>query len=85
MLDTLLDQTVRLRTWIVNALSLLILALPDIIDLLSGANLDGIIPDQYVRAFAIALAVINIWMRPRPAVIKKDLEPTEPDYPHEQV
>lgn len=75
MLNTLWEHTRRLRTWIVNALSLLILALPDIIDLLSGANLNGIIPDQYVRAFAIALALLNILMRPRPAVLKKDIAP----------
>ncbi|MGV8865205.1 MAG: hypothetical protein ACOH2T_29215 [Pseudomonas sp.] len=85
MLHALWDHTLRLRTWIINALSLLILALPDIIDLLSGANLDGIIPDQYVRAFAIGLAIVNIWMRPRPAVIKKDIEQAAAEYPHEHV
>jgi hypothetical protein len=65
---------IRFRTWIVNVFSLFILALPDILALLSTADLSDIVPDQYVRLFGVVLAIINIWMRPRPAVLPTDPE-----------
>lgn len=68
------ETFIRFRTWLVNVLSIFLLALPDILDLLASTDWSDIIPDQYVRLFAIALAVINIWMRPRPAVLPSDPE-----------
>lgn len=65
---------IRFRTWIVNVASLLILALPDILQLLSVTDWSGIIPDNYIRLFGVGLAIVNIWMRPRPAVLPSDDE-----------
>lgn len=64
----------RWRTWIVNALSIVILILPDILNVLAATDWTGIIPDPYIRGFGVALAIINIWMRPRAAVLPGDDE-----------
>jgi hypothetical protein len=71
MLNKLWQALVRFRTWVVNAVSVAILFLPDVLSVLANAQWDGIIPDTWVRGFAIALALVNIWMRPRPAATKQ--------------
>jgi hypothetical protein len=70
----MLKLIARFRTWIVNGLSLVILVLPDILNVLAATDWTGIIPDPYIRAFGVALAIVNIWMRPRPAVLPSDYE-----------
>lgn len=73
-MNKIVELFIRFRTWIVNIFSVFLLALPDILAVLSTADLSEIIPDQYVRLFGVALAIINIWMRPRPAVLPTDPE-----------
>lgn len=65
------ERIVRLRTWLVNLMLVIIAITPD---LLNSPEIIAIIPPDYVRRVLAAAAVINILMRPRPAVIKTDLE-----------
>jgi hypothetical protein len=71
-LNGLWEAVVRLRTWLFNGIGFVFIAL---LPLLGAPEIMSIIPVEYQK-YVIALAfVINIWMRPRPAVVKKDLEP----------
>lgn len=70
----MLKVIARFRTWLVNVLSIFILILPDVLNVLAATDWTGIIPDPYIRGFGVLLAVVNIWMRPRPAVLPGDAE-----------
>lgn len=67
------EYIIRFRTWIVNVLFAVLLT-PEIIMVLLGANWGSIIPEPYINYVTIAIPIINIWMRPRPAVISSDPE-----------
>jgi hypothetical protein len=67
------EQIIRLRTWIVNIL-FAILITPEIVMVLLGANWGSIIPEPYINYVTIAIPIINIWMRPRLAVLPSDPE-----------
>ena len=73
MWKILKDWFIRLRTWIVNVLFVAILS-PDVIMVLLGANWGSIIPEPYINYVTVAIPIINIWMRPRPAVLPSDPE-----------
>lgn len=73
MLKNIKEYIIRLRTWIVNVLFAVLLT-PDVIMLLLGANWGTIIPEPYINYVTIAIPIINIWMRPRPAVLPTDPE-----------
>lgn len=63
---------VRFRTWLFNGgLLMLLVILPD---LLNAPEILAIIPVEYQRYVIAAALIINIWMRPRPAVISTDPE-----------
>jgi hypothetical protein len=64
----------RWRTWIFNILAAVALALPDILQQLGGVYWGDIIPPQYLPYFTIAVVLVNIWMRPRAAVLPDDDE-----------
>lgn len=70
----IIEFLIRFRTWIVNVFSVFVLIIPDILQLLSATDWTGIIADEYIRLFGVFLAIVNIWMRPRPAVISTDPE-----------
>lgn len=74
------ETLVRWRTWVVNTVAALMIVLPD---LLNAPEVIAVIPAEYQKYVFVAALLINVWMRPRPAVIKKDLTPAE--YPHEHV
>jgi hypothetical protein len=63
---------VRFRTWLFNGgLLMLLVILPD---MLNSPEILAIIPPDYQRYVIAAALIINIWMRPRPAVVSTDLE-----------
>nr|CAD6411228.1 hypothetical protein REQ54_00851 [Rhizobium sp. Q54] len=61
----------RWRTWIVNGLLALITVLPEI---LNAPEILAIVPQDYQRMFLAGLFLLNIWLRPRPAVLPSDPE-----------
>ncbi len=65
------DIFVRWRTWLVNAMLALMILLPEF---LNSPEILAVIPAEYQRWFLLAAFLINIWMRPRPAVRADDLE-----------
>lgn len=62
---------VRFRTWLVNGIGALMILLPE---LLNAPEVLAVIPQQYQKYVFVAALLINIWMRPRPAVVKADVE-----------
>lgn len=66
------DVLRRWRTWIVNTAAALLLVLPDIIAGFSSFNWDGILPENWRPYVTLAIIVLNIWMRPRPAVLPEE-------------
>lgn len=67
----ILESVVRFRTWLVNLLLAALIVAPD---LLNSPEILAIIPPEYQRWVIAAGFLINIWMRPRPAVLATDLE-----------
>lgn len=65
------ESIVRFRTWLVNLMLALLIVAPD---LLNSPEIIAIIPVEYQRWVIAAGFLINIWMRPRPAVLATDLE-----------
>ncbi|WP_454287071.1 hypothetical protein [Rhizobium arsenicireducens] len=62
---------IRFRTWLANLIFALLLVAPD---LLNSPEIIAIIPTEYQRWVIAAGFLVNIWMRPRPAVLPTDLE-----------
>lgn len=69
--DTLWDFVKRLRTWIVNLVGAALIVLPEI---LNAPEVLAVIPQDYQKWVFVAALLLNIWMRPRPAVLAKDVE-----------
>lgn len=67
----ILKTLARWRTWIVNVVLAALFALPAI---LNSPEILAVIPAEYQRWFLVAAFLINIWMRPRPAVLPSDPE-----------
>ena len=63
---------VRFRTWLVNGIGALLILLPE---LLNAPEVLAVIPQQYQKYVFVAALLINIWLRPRPAVVKSDVKP----------
>lgn len=74
MFARLWDFLVRWRTWLTNVAGAVLLALPDLLYLLNSSELMAVLPPGYQKWLALALLIVNIWMRPRPAVRAKDPE-----------
>jgi len=62
---------VRFRTWLVNGVGAMLILLPE---LLNAPEVIAVIPQQYQKYVFVAALLLNIWMRPRPAVVKSDVE-----------
>ncbi len=71
MLDKIWDFLVRFRTWVVNLGGALLIFLPD---LLSAPEILAVIPAGYQKYVIAGVFILNIWMRPRPAVRAGDPE-----------
>lgn len=65
------EYLVRFRTWIFNLLLVVVTLAPE---LLNSPEILALVPADYQRWFLAALFLINIWLRPRPAVMAKDPE-----------
>jgi len=74
MFSRLWDFLVRWRTWLANVIGAVLLALPDLLFLLQAPELMAVLPPGYQKWLALALLIVNIWMRPRPAVRAADPE-----------
>ena len=61
----------RWRTWFVNGLAAVLLVLPE---LLNAPEILAVIPPSYQKYVFLAALLLNIWMRPRPAVLPSDPE-----------
>lgn len=65
------ESVVRFRTWLVNLLLAALVVAPD---LLNSSEILALIPAEYQRWVIAGGFLINIWMRPRPAVLPSDPE-----------
>lgn len=65
------EYILRFRTWIFN-LALAALAIAP--EVMNSPEILAIVPYEYQRYFLAALFLVNIWMRPWPAVLPSDPE-----------
>jgi len=71
----MLETIVRWRTWLFNTVVTVLLSVGELLIALdTGFNWREVLPPQYVPYAITLFALVNIWMRPRPAVVKSDLE-----------
>jgi len=70
MMHAIWETLVRWRTWAVNLGFTILLIIPDI---LNTPEVLAVIPSGYQKYVIAAAFLVNIWLRPRPAVMKKDL------------
>ena len=71
MLHKIWEALVRFRTWVVNLAGAALILLPEV---LNAPEVIAVIPQQYQKYVFVAVFLLNILMRPRPAVMKKDLQ-----------
>ena len=71
MLNNIWEAIVRWRTALFNGIGAFLVA---VAPLLGAPEILAIIPPKYVPYAMAAVFLINWWMRPRPAVMKKDVE-----------
>ncbi|MDX8492927.1 hypothetical protein RFN29_15215 [Mesorhizobium sp. VK22B] len=64
----------RWRTWIFNTVAGLAVAVPQILDQLGGVYWGDVISPKYLPYFTLFVLLVNIWMRPRAAVLPDDDE-----------
>lgn len=74
-LDTYWDMLVRWRTWIVNALTAVLSLVAAV---LASPEVLALVPPQYLAYVLAANAILNIIMRPWPAVRASDPEAKRP-------
>lgn len=65
------ELTVRFRTWIANLFFAALIVAPDI---LNSPEVLAVVPSECQRWVIAAGFLVNIWLRPRPAVMAKDPE-----------
>ena len=70
-MTSILKTLARWRTWVINLLLASITLAPEI---LNAPEILAIVPQDYQRLFLAGLFLLNIWMRPRPAVLPSDPE-----------
>ena len=78
MLTDLTDFTIRLRTWIIGAVGMFALFLPDLLtvlgDILNSPQIVAVLPENW-KAWAGAIGFIClVWSRWRPATRTADAE-----------
>jgi len=71
MLAKIWEALARWRTWAVNTFFVVLLFIPDV---LNTPEILAVIPAGYSKYVIAAAFLVNIWLRPRPAVLKKDLQ-----------
>lgn len=70
-LKTVARLIARFRTWVLNLLLAFAFAAPEIFN---SPEVLAVIPREWQRWFLVAAFLLNIWMRPRPAVLPSDPE-----------
>jgi len=70
-MTSILKTIARWRTWVVNMLLVFATLAPEI---LNAPEILAIVPQEYQRMFLAGLFLLNIWLRPRPAVLPSDPE-----------
>lgn len=70
-MNAFLKSVARWRTYLVNLLMVLVVLAPEVIN---SPEILALIPEHYQRWVLAAVFLINIWMRPRPAVLPTDPE-----------
>ncbi len=70
-MKALFKSLARWRTWVFNILLVFATLAPEI---LNAPEILAIVPQEYQRMFLAGLFLLNIWMRPRPAVLPSDPE-----------
>lgn len=70
-MNRIIEAVIRFRTWLANLLFAVMIVAPD---LLNAPEVLAVIPAEYQRWVIAAGFLVNIWMRPRPAVLPNDLE-----------
>ena len=70
-MNRIIEAVIRFRTWLANLFFVVLIIAPD---LLNSPEILAIIPTEYQRYVLAAAFLLNIWMRPRPAVLPNDLE-----------
>lgn len=65
------EAVVRFRTWVFNILMAVWILIPE---LLKTPEFVAVVPEKYKGLIVLAVALVNIWMRPRPAVLASDPE-----------
>lgn len=74
MKKNIIEFLVRWRTWIVNSVAAVVFVIPELLYALLGFNWGEIIDAQYMPYVTLVILILNVWMRPRPAVISSDVE-----------
>lgn len=67
----IIEAVIRFRTWVFNILMAVWILIPE---LLNTPEFVAVVPEKYKGLIVLAVALVNIWMRPRPAVLPYDLE-----------
>ncbi len=65
------EWVVRLRTWLVNGAGTVLIVLPEV---LNAPEVLAVIPQSYQKWVFVAVFLLNIALRPRPASIASDPE-----------
>lgn len=71
LFSSLARKVARWRTWIVNSLLALAVVAPEIAN---SPEIVAVVPREWQRWFLAGVFMLNIWMRPRPAVLPGDPE-----------
>lgn len=71
MFKRLFHAAARWRTYVVNLVLALLVLLPELVN---SPEILALIPADYQRLALAAAFLVNIWMRPRPAVLPSDPE-----------
>lgn len=74
MIQKIKEILYRWRTWIVNTALAIILVLPELVTDLLGFDWSSIVPPNYMPWVTLFILILNVWMRPRPAVLPHDPE-----------
>lgn len=70
-MTAILKSIARWRTWVINLLLVFATLAPEI---LNAPEILALVPQEYQRLFLAGLFLLNIWLRPRPAVLPSDPE-----------
>lgn len=78
MFNRFWDFLVRLRTWIIGTIGIILVMLPDVLvvaaELLNSPDLVAVLPESWKSYVAVAALIFTVWSRWRPATRAADPE-----------